>query len=153
MRNQANERYVTFQLPQSISKENKKHSKISQRSDFSNDYEMTALNHQIENHEKTIFILNYLPHRLRLTKEKKLETLKRHMKELTKKIEYLRQKLAYYKNTRKVLMKFYESIDELHRVIENALCETVKNVAISEQRLLDYWGVHHDDRNSVDNVF
>ena len=50
-------------------------------------------------------------------------------------------------------MKFYGSIDELHRVIGNALCETAKGVAISEQRLLDYWGIHHDDCNSVDNVF
>ena len=75
------------------------------------------------------------------------------MEELTKEIKYLRQELVYYKDTRKVLMKFYESIDELHRMIENALCETVKNVAISEQRFLNYCGIHHDDRNSVDNVF
>ena len=75
------------------------------------------------------------------------------MKELTKEIEYLRQELAYYKNTRKVLMKFYGSIDELHRMIGNALCETIKGVAISEQRFLDYWRIHHDDRNFVDNVF
>ena len=138
VKNQTNERYITFQFPQSISRKNKKHFKIFQKSSFSNDYEVTTLNHQIENHENTIFILNYFSHRLRLTKEKKPETLKKHMKKLTKKIEYLRQELIYYKNTRKVLMKFYESIDELHRMIKNALCETIKSVAISEQRFLNY---------------
>ena len=153
MENQANERYVTFQLSQFTSRGNIKHSRISQRSGFSSDYEVTALNHQIGDHEETTSTLNYLPHRLRLTKEKKPEILKKHIKELTKEIEYLRQKLAYYKDTRKVLMKFYESIDESHRMIGNALYETAKGVAISEQRLLDYWGIHHDDRNSVDNVF
>lgn len=60
-----------------------------------------------------IFILNYFLHRLRLT-EKKFEILKKYTKKLTKKIEYLQQKLIYYKNICKVLMKFYENIDELH---------------------------------------
>ena len=79
--------------------------------------------------------------------------MKGHIEELTREIRYLRQELAYYKDTRKVLMKFYESIDESHRMIGNALYETAKGVAISEKRLLDYWGIHHDDRNPIDNVF
>ena len=97
-----------------------------------------ALNHQIEDHEGTIFILNYFPHRLRLTKENKLETLKEHIEELMKKMKYLRQKLAYYESTRKILMRFYENINESHRMIKNVLCETIKNVATSEQRFLNY---------------
>lgn len=125
----------------------------NQRSGFNNDYEVTALDHQIEDHERTTFILDYLPHRLRLTKEKKSKTLKKHIKKLTKEIEYLRQKLTYYKDTRKVLMRFYDSINESHRMIRNALCETFKDVAIFEQRLLNYWEIHHDDDNSVNNVF
>ena len=129
--NQANERYVTFQLPQSTSRGNIKHSRISQRPGFSNDYEVTALDHQIGDHGGTTSTLDYLPHRLRLTKEKKPETLKGHIEELTREIGYLRQELAYYKDTRKVLMKFYESIDESHRMIGNALYETAKGVAIS----------------------
>ena len=153
VRNQANERYVTFQFSQSTSKKNIKHSRISQRPDFSNDYEVTTLDHQIEDHEETIFILDYLSHWLRLTKEKKPKTLKEHIEELTKEIEYLRQELAYYKDTRKVLMKFYESMNESHRMIENALYETIKDVAIFEQRLLNYWKIYHNDRNSVNNVF
>lgn len=151
VKNQANKRYVTFQLSQFISKRNIKHSKNFQRSDFSNDYEVTTLNHQIKNHEKTIFILNYFSHRLKLKKEKKTKSLKKHIKKWTKKIEYLRQELIYYKNTRKILMKFYENINESHRMIKNILCETFKNVAISEQRLLNYWSIN--DCNYVDNVF
>ena len=74
--NQANERYVTFQLPQSTSRGNIKHSRISQKSGFSSDYEVTALDHQIGDHGGTTSTLDYLPHRLRLTKEKKPEKMK-----------------------------------------------------------------------------
>lgn len=138
VRNQANERYVTFQFPQFISKKNIKHSKIFQKSNFNNDYEVTILNHQIEDHEETIFILDYFSHRLRLTKKKKPKILKKHIKKLTKEIEYLRQELTYYKNIRKVLMMFMKNINESHRMIKNALYETFKNVAIFEQRFLNY---------------
>ncbi len=99
---------------------------------------MTTLNHCIDDHEKTIFNLKCLSHRLRLTKEKKLKTLKEHVEELTKEIEYLRQELVYYKNTREVLMRLYKSINESHQVMKSALCETFKDVAIFEQRLLKY---------------
>lgn len=73
-----------------------------------------------------------LPHRRRFTKGRKLETLKGHIKELTRKIGYLRQELAYYKDTRKVPMRFCESVDEFHRMVGNVLRETSKGIAISE---------------------
>jgi predicted ribosome quality control (RQC) complex YloA/Tae2 family protein len=133
-----NRRHVTFQLSSSITREKGEQSIHSRESRISSNYEVTTLNHCIEDHEETIFTLKCLSHRLRLTKEKKLKTLKEHVEELTKEIEYLRQELVYYKNIREVLMRLYKSINESHQAIKSALCEAFKGVAIFEQRLLKY---------------
>jgi exonuclease VII small subunit len=133
-----NKRHVTFQFSSFISRKKVEQSIHFRESRINSNYEITALNHCIEDHEETIFILKCFSHRLRLTKEKKLKTLKKHVKKLTTEIEYLRQELVYYKNTREVLMRLYKSINESHQMMKNALCETIKDVAIFEQRLLKY---------------
>lgn len=74
----------------------------------------------------------FFSHRRFFTKKRKPKILKKHIKKLTKKIEYLRQKLIYYKNIRKVSMRFCENVDEFYRMIKNVLRETFKNIAISE---------------------
>ncbi len=56
--------------------------------------------------------------------------MKMRIEELTKKVEYLRQELIYYKDTRQVLMKFFESIDQSQRMIESVLREASRNVTI-----------------------
>jgi 4-hydroxy-3-methylbut-2-enyl diphosphate reductase IspH len=133
-----NRRHVIFQFSSSISREKEEQFDRSRESRISSDYEVTTLDHYIEDHEKTIFTLECFSHRLRLTKQKKLKTLKEHVKKLTKKIEYFRQELVYYKNTREILMRLYESINESHQMMKNTLCETFKDVAIFEQRFLKY---------------
>jgi predicted acylesterase/phospholipase RssA len=148
-----NRRHVAFQIPQSTSREKEEQSGHSRGSRISSDYEVTALDHLIGDHGGTTSTLECLPHRLRLTKEKEPETLKEHIEKLTRENGYLRQELAYYKETREILMRLYGSINESHRLMEDALCEASKGFATSEQRLLEYWGIHHDDGSSVDNVF
>ena len=77
-----NKRHVAFQLSQFISKEKKEQSAHFRKSRINNDYEMTVLNHYVENHKKTIFTLKCFSHRLRLTKKKKPKTLKTHINDL-----------------------------------------------------------------------
>ncbi len=74
--NQMNRRHVTFQLSSSTSREKEEQSDHSRELRISSDYEVTTLDYYIEDHEETIFTLECLSHRLRLTKEKKLKTLK-----------------------------------------------------------------------------
>lgn len=145
--------HVTSQPPQPTSRVTSDNFDHYRGPRLNRDHEVTALDHCIEDHGGTTSTLDCLPHRLRITKEKKSRTMKEHMEDLTREIGYLRQELAYYKDTREVLMRFHESISDSHRVMKVALCEMSKGVAISEQRLLDYWGIHHDDGNVVDNVF
>jgi hypothetical protein len=71
-----NRRHVTFQLSSSTSREKEEQSDHSRELRISSDYEVTTLDYYIEDHEETIFTLECLSHRLRLTKEKKLKTLK-----------------------------------------------------------------------------
>ncbi len=59
--------------------------------------------------------------------------MKERLEKLTKEVEYLRQELIYYKDTRQALMKFFESIDKSQRMIESVLRETSRNVTIFEQ--------------------
>jgi septal ring factor EnvC (AmiA/AmiB activator) len=115
--NQLSRQHVAFQL----------------KSRFSSDFEVIALDHRNKNHEETISILKCLSHRLRIRKEHQSNTMKERLEKLTKEVEYLRQELIYYKDTRQALMKFFESIDKSQRMIESVLRETSRNVTIFEQ--------------------
>jgi hypothetical protein len=115
--NQLSRQHVAFQL----------------KSRFSSDFEVIALDHRNKNHEETISILKCLSHRLRIRKEHQSNTMKERLEKLTREVEYLRQELIYYKDTRQALMKFFESIDKSQRMIKSVLRETSRNVTIFEQ--------------------
>ena len=114
--------------------------------------DVTALDHHIGCHGGTTSTSECLPHRLRV-RSKNSKSVKARNEELTIENGYLQEELAYHKDTREVLMRFFESINEAHRLMKAALYQTSRSEAISEQRLLDYWGIHHDDRNIVDEVY
>ena len=114
--------------------------------------EVTALDHHIGHHDGTTSTLECLPHRLRV-RSKNPKSLEARNEELTIENGYLQEELAYYKDTREVLMRFFESINEAHQVMKTALHQTSNGVAISEQRLLNYWGIHHDDGSFIDEVY
>ncbi len=52
------------------------------------------------------------------------------IEELKKEVEYLQQELIYYKDTRQILMKFFENIDQSQRMIKSVLRETSRNVTV-----------------------
>lgn len=123
------------------------------RASRSTAYDVTTLDHHISKDGGTTSTLEYLPHRLKISKQRQPLSLKEQIEELTRENGYLRQELAYHKDTRETLMKLYKHVQESNQRVENALRETSEGIAISEQQLLDYWGIHHDDGNAVDKIF
>ena len=144
--------HVAFQSSQSPSRVTSMGPDYAPGSLVSRYNDVTASDHLVEDRGGTTSTLECLPHRLQMRK-KKPKNMKGRIEELTIENGYLQEELAYYKGTRAVLMRFFGSIKESHQMMKNAIYEVSKDVAISEQRLLDYWGIHHEDRNVVDNVF
>lgn len=143
------ERHVAFQLSQFFSKMKSKNPDHPQKLFFSRYNDMTILNHFID---KTTSILKCIPHRLRM-KNKKSKNLKKCIEELAIKNENLRKELTYYNNTRAILIKFFDDINKSHQIMKSVLYEIFKNVTIFEKRVLNYWKIHHDDKNVVNKMF
>lgn len=66
-------------------------------------------------------------------RKRKSNNLNKRIEELTVENKCLQEELIYYKNTRAILMKFFENINSSIQTIKGLLYETSKNVAISEQ--------------------
>lgn len=93
-----------------------------------------------------------LPQRLRVSKNNPV-VLEKRLEELIRENGYLQQELLYHKDTLAVMNAFYESTRRAHHDLQNALAETARKVAISEQRLLDCYGRQPFSEGSEDNVF
>lgn len=91
---------------------NKQHVAFQLKSRFNSDFEVMILNQCNKNHEETTSFLKCFSHRLRITKKHQSNNMKMRIEKLTKKVEYLRQEVIYYKNICQVLMKFFENIDQ-----------------------------------------
>ena len=87
----------------------------------------------------TTSTLECLPHRLRISKTTERVTPHQSIEELTRETGYLREELAYHKEARDAYLKFFEITQQAQRDLHNAIAEVSRRVAISEQRLEDYW--------------
>lgn len=94
--------------------------------------DVTALDSLIENFGGITSTLECLPHRLQMRKRKS-NNLNERIEELTVENECLQEESIYYKDTRAVLIKFFENINSSIQTIKGLLYETSKDVAISEQ--------------------
>lgn len=114
--------------------------------------DVTALDHQIARHGGTTSTLDNLPHRMKQGKEDH-QSREQHLVSLTRENGYLRQELAYYKDTREVLMQLYDAVRQSHQELKIALDQASRGVAISEQRLIKYWAGHVSDGSTEEAFF
>ncbi|KAL6722260.1 hypothetical protein ACLMJK_001367 [Lecanora helva] len=96
--------------------------------------------------------LECLPQQLKISKNDPA-FLQLRLEELTRENGYLQQELLYHKDTLSVMNNFFESIRRAHHSLQNALAETARKVAISEQRLLDCYSRQPYNGSYEDNVF
>ncbi|KAL8788256.1 MAG: hypothetical protein Q9213_001776 [Squamulea squamosa] len=115
--------------------------------------DVTALDHMIAGHGGTTSTIDDLPHRLRISKNKQVPTPTQRIEELTREIGYLRQELAYYKDTRRALTKFFAVAQSAHEALRRGIAEASHEIAIAEQAMLAYWNIHPSDGNAEDTVF
>jgi len=76
--------------------------------------ELTSLNHVIQKHHDIISNLNYLSHRLRISKQQVVVTSMKRIHDLTRENDYLREELAMYKDTRIALQDLQEKTKQTH---------------------------------------
>lgn len=115
--------------------------------------DVTALDHVIAGHGGTTSTIDDLPHRLRISKNKQVPTPSQRIEELTREIGYLRQELAYYKETRRALTKFFAVANSAHEAMRHGIGEASHEIAVAEQAILAYWNIHPADGNAEDAVF
>ncbi len=108
----------------------RQHIAFQLKSRFSSDFEVIILNQCNKDHEEITSFLKCFSHRLRIIKKHQSNNMKMRIEELTKEVEYLRQEVIYYKDTRQVLIKFFENIDQSQRMIKSVLREAFRNVTV-----------------------
>lgn len=149
------QRRVTFKTPPTkrIPSETRPASRPRERPRSGRVGDVTALDHHIAVHSGTTSSLECLPHRLRISKVQRTSAPQQRIEELVRDIGHLNQELSYYKNTRKVLMKLFDSVKASHEALQIAVAEADRELAISEQRYVSYWVPHYDDRTLEENIF
>lgn len=149
------QRRVTFQTPPPKRELSETHRALRQRerprSGRAGD--VTALDHQIAVHGGTTSTIECLPHRLRISKAQQTSGPQQRIEELVRDIGNLNQELSYYKDTRKVFMKLFDSVKASQETLQAAVAEADRELAISEQRYVRYWVPHYDDRTIEENIF
>lgn len=149
------QRRVTFETPPSKRVLSETHPALRQRerprSGRAGD--VTALDHHIAVHGGTTSTIECLPHRLRISKVQRTSGPQQRIEELVRDVGHLNQELSYYKDTRKVLMKLFDSVKASHEALQVAVAEADRELAISEQRYVSYWVPHYDDRTMEENIF
>ena len=149
------QRRVTFQTPPTNRAPSETHPALRQRERprSGRAVDVTALDHQIAVHGGTTSTIKCLPHRLRISKGQRTSGPQQRIEELVRDVGHLNQELSYYKDTRKVLMKLFDSVKASHEALQVAVAEADRELAISEQRYLSYWVPHYDDRTVEENIF
>lgn len=115
--------------------------------------DVTTIDHRIAINGGTTSTLECLPHRLRISKDQQTPNPQQRIEELTKQVGYHNQELAYYKDTRKTLMKLFNSMQGTQHSLQVLLAETDRELAISEQRYIGYWVPQHEKHLREENVF
>lgn len=96
------------------------------------------LNNKINHLKNTTTTLECLFQRLRISKSSQRVSSKQKIEKFIREIEYLRQKLTYYKNTRATYMKFFDITKQSQQNLHNALAKMSRRVVIFEQRFENY---------------
>ena len=79
--------------------------------------------------------------------------LQQRLEELTRENGRLQQELLYHQDTLAVMNGFFVATRRAHHDLQNAIAETARKVAISEERLLDCYGRQPFRGGYEDNVF
>lgn len=149
------QRRVTFQTPPPKRELSETHPALRQRQrpHSGRAGDVTALDHRIAVHGGTTSTIECLPHRLRISKVQQTSGPQQRIEELVRDVGNLNQELSYYKDTRKVLLKLFDSVKASHEALQAAVAEADRELAISEQRYIRYWVPHCDDRIIEENIF
>jgi len=81
------------------------------------------------------------PHRLRQEKNRVGRTLQTEMEDLIRENGYLRQEIAFYKESRIALLAFHSQTMESFQNLQSASKELSESMALAEGRLEKYWGI------------
>ena len=106
---------------------------------------VASVDHWIGQGGGTTSTLEFLPHRLKISKAKTTVTMEQRIEELTRENGYLRQELAYHKDTQVAIMGLYDSAKTAVRRLQESLEEASRRIAMSENRLLEYWTIRRGD--------
>ena len=101
--------------------------------------EAKTLDHLIAQHGGSTAAIDTLPLRIQKTKYESIDTRQR-LEQLTRENGYLRQELAHLKDTHESFLTFYHTIIETVQTMEVAIRDVSEKIALSEQRLTEYWG-------------
>ena len=107
--------------------------------------EVTALDHHIATHGGTTFNIEKLLSRLQFSKTHPPQTQSKRIEELVRENSYLRQEIALYQETRGALMALHAKTIKAYELLQDGLQVLSQQVAQSEKRLLNYWGIDLDD--------
>ena len=107
--------------------------------------EVTALDHHIATHGGTTSNIEKLPSRLQFSKTHPPRTQSERIEELVHENSYLHQEIALYQETRGALMALHAKTVKAYELLQDGLQVLSQQVAKSEKRLLDYWGIDLDD--------
>ena len=86
-----------------------------------------------------------LPSQLQLNKNRSPPTRSKRIEELTRENGYLRQELAHHHETHCAMVTLHAKTVRAYKVLQEGLQELSQQVAGSERRLLEYWGIDLDD--------
>ena len=119
------QRRVTFQTPPTNRAPSETHPALRQRERPRSGpaVDVTAPDHQIAVHGGTTSTIECLPHRLRISKGQRTSGPQQRIEELVRDVGHLNQELSYYKDTRKVLMKLFDSVKASHEALRVAMAE------------------------------
>ena len=115
--------------------------------------EITSLDHRIGKTGGTTSSLDLLPTRLKIHKKTGHMTPAQDVYELTRQNGYLQAEVALLKETRSALRDLQAKAKEASAILRGALKEVSEKLAESEQRLVNYWGIHSDDGYEELNAF
>ena len=147
------DRHVAFQDGQIKRRLSSIHPALRPRPTSGRAGDIATVDDRIARNGGTTSTYEQLPHRLRISKQRRPVSSKERVVELTRTNGYLLQELAYYKDIQKADMDFYVTMMDLHAKLGDALKERSQKREDAESTLLTYWGIDFGDGNVEDVVF
>lgn len=103
--------------------------------------EITDLDARIAKGGGTSSSLDMLPVNLHETKNSDRRKSKKPVDDLVRENGYLRQEIVYYKESRIAMLEFHSKVMEAFQVLQRATQDLSEKMALSEGRILEYWGI------------